>query len=441
MSEWVETRDSDTLIRLPYGQGQMEARVPTANLLAVASPAVVLPHRDADTIVRDALRNPVGSAPFRERIRPGQKLLVLVDDLTRPTPVEFILPILFEELEVEERGIEVTILIALGTHRKMTPAEIERKVGKEIAARYTVLNHEWEDENALVDLGATANGTPIRVNRLVMQADLCLGISNIVPHNLAGWSGGAKIVQPGVCGKETTYRTHLLAARCPNLNFGRLDNPVRAEIEQVVTKVPLHGSINTVLGHHTEIIGITAGEPHASHRQAVALAEKIWQVPVPGLADIVIASSYPADIDFWQANKGLFAAEHVVKRGGDIILVTPCPERLSSQAEHVETLEALQGIPSRELYHCAVARGIEDFAALCVSDIAARCNELGWVTVISDGLTDHDLAVLGFARAANVEQALGRALERQGPNATIVVITHGGETSPVIQTGLASVEM
>ncbi len=434
MNEGGQARRADTLIHLPYGEQVVQLRVPSANLLAVASPPTVEPRQDAESIVREALRRPVGGPPLRELVQCGQDLVILVDDLTRPTPIDFLLPIVLDELEAEARHLHVTILVALGTHRKMTPAEIEKKVGKDMVARYPVLNHEWEDERALVDLGVTPNGTPIKVNRLVMESDVCIGISNIVPHNLAGWSGGAKIVQPGICGKETTYRTHLLAARCPTTNFGKLDNPVRAEIEQVVHQVPLHASINTVLGQHGEIVAVVAGEPHRSHRQAVALAEKIWQVAVPGLADIVIVSSHPADIDFWQANKGLYAAEHVVKRGGDIILLTPCPERLSSQAEHVEALAALQGIASRCLYHEAVKRGIEDYAALCVSDIAARCSELGWVTVVSDGLTVEDVRVLGFERAPDLEHALARAFTRQGANASIIAITHGGETLPVVRT-------
>ena len=135
---------------------------------------------------------------------------------------------------------------------------------------------------------------------------------------------------------------------------------------------------------------------------------------MPGLADIVVASSHSADIDFWQANKGLYAAERVVKRGGDIILLTPCPEGLSSQREHVATMEALQGIPSRDLFHEARRRGIHDYAALTVSNIAACCRELAWVTVVSDGLTEGEVSVLGLDRAASVEEALERALRRQG---------------------------
>jgi nickel-dependent lactate racemase len=426
-----------TTISLPYGSQVVRVKLPSANLIAVANPREVPLQADLVTQVKQALRNPVGSEPFSELLKGGENLLLLVDDVTRPTPVDRILPVLLEELEVERKKVKVTILIALGTHRKMTQEEILGKVGSQIVASYPVLNHEWDDESALVDLGVTPNGTPIKVNRLIQEADMCLGMGIIVPHNLAGWSGGGKIVQPGICGKETTYHTHLLAARSPSSNMGKLMNPVRAEIEKVARQTKLTGVINTILDRHGSVVYVVGGASQATHRRGVELARSIWEVPVPGLADIVLVSSYPADIDFWQANKGLYAAEQIVKRGGDIILVTSCPEGLSSQREHVATLEALANIPSRELYHEAQRKGIKDYAALTVSNIAACCCELAWVTVVSDGLAPGEIKLLGFDQAASVEEALGRALRRQGGMASLVVLTHGGETLPVLSEGHA----
>ena len=422
-----------TTIPLPYGNRVVDVKVPSSNLLAVASPKEVAAQSNLATQLRQAMRDPIDSEPLSASLKGGENLLLLIDDITRPTPVEKILPVLLDELEVERKNVEVTILIALGTHRKMTQEEIERRVGHEILTSYPVLNHQWDDEGALVDLGVTPNGTPIKVNRLIQEADLCLGISIIVPHNLAGWSGGGKIVQPGICGKETTYRTHLLAARSPTSNMGKLVNPVRAEIEMVARKTKLKGVVNTILDQHGSVAHVVAGESQATHRRGVELARPIWEVPIPGLADIVIVSSYPADIDFWQANKGLYAAEQTVKRGGDIILLTPCPEGLSSQKEHVATLEALAGIPSRSQFHEARRQGIHDYAALTVSNIAACCRELAWVTVVSDGLREDEVGVLGLDRAVSVEEALERALKRQGNDASIVVLTHGGETLPVLK--------
>jgi nickel-dependent lactate racemase len=422
-------------ISMPYGSGALDIKLPRNNVLAVAGPKEVTLQTDVAALVRQALRCPIDGCAFSSLLRGGENLLLLVDDNTRPTPLGEILPVLLEELGVERKGVEVAILIALGTHRRMTEEEIERKIGPETLALYPVLNHEWDDERALVDLGTTRNGTPIKVNRLIEETDLCLGIGNIVPHNLAGWSGGGKIVQPGICGKETTSLTHLLAARCPTTNLGELVNPVRAEIEEVAERTKLNGVVNTVLDKHGSVVHVVAGGSRAAHRRGVELARTIWEIPVPGLADIVVVSSYPADIDFWQANKALYAAERIVRRGGDIILLTPCPEGLSSQKEHLWTMEALQGIPSRRLFHEARRRGLDDYAALTVSDIAARCRELAWVTVVSDSLTEDDVAVLGLGHAETVQDALERALKRQGDEASIIALTHGGETLPVVRGG------
>lgn len=423
-----------TTISLPYGSESLAVPLPSRNLLAVADLQPAAVEADLSSLLRAAVRNPINSPPFADLLTESAHLLLLVDDVTRPTPARDILPILLDELEVERKRIKVTLLIALGTHRPMTQVEIDQKIGSEISRRYPVINHEWDNEAALLDLGVTANGTPIKVNRLIQEADVCLGLGLITPHNLAGWSGGGKIVQPGICGKETTYRTHLLAARCPTSNLGKLANPVRAELELVARQTRLSGVINVILDGQGRVTHVVAGESQASHRQGVELARPIYEVPVPALADIVLASSYPADIDFWQANKGLYAAEQIVKRGGDIILVTPCPEGISSQREHVETMAALAGKPSRTLYHEAVRLGLGDYAALTVSDTVARCQELAWVTIVSDGLSEEDFRILGTGRAATVEQALATALERQGPQATIVVLPHAGECLPVVRT-------
>ena len=418
-------------ISLPCGNETLELELPAPNLIKVASPTDVSPRADCDTLVREALRLPAGAGPLATCIQQGQKLLILVDDNTRPTPVAEVLPPLLAELEVERKRVEVTILIALGTHRAMTHEEIVAKLGPGIVARYPVVNHDWASPD-LVNLGTTPNGTPISVNRLIVDTDVCIGVGNIVPHNIAGWSGGGKIVQPGICGRDTTNATHLLAARCPSSNLGKVMNPVRAEIEAVAKRTRMRHVVNTILDRHGRVVDVVAGETQAAYLQGVELARRVWEIPIPRLADIVLVSSHPADIDFWQANKGLYTAERIVKRGGDIILVTPCPEGISSQSEHVAAIAALRGLPSRELYHASLRLGVDDYAALALSDACARCTELAWVTVVSRGLTAEQVGILGLEPADSVEAALARAWRRQGADASIVVLTHGGESLPVI---------
>ena len=423
-------------IDLPYGRERRRLRVPRENLLAVVEPAEVPPAADPPAAVRQALREPLGAPPLAEQVKPGQRILILVDDNTRPTPQAQILPPLLEEITQAAPQVEVRILIACGTHRPMTDEEIRRKVGDAVAARYPVLNHRWADEANLVDLGVTPKGTPIKVNRLLVESDLVLAVGGTVPHCLAGWAGGAKIIQPGVCGQDTTNMTHALNMVSPMPHLGRLDNPMRQEIDEIVKRVPLHLMVNAVLDRHGRIVHIVAGEAHRSHRRSVELARAIWEVPVPGLGDIVVVSSYPSDMDYWQGIKGLFAAELIVKRGGDILLATPCPERISANAEHAGTMTALAGLPSKRMRHEAASRGLDDLAGVNTAVVAARINELAWVSVYSEGLSDEDLQVLGHERAPDLQAGLERAFQRQGRGAKIVVITHGGETYPVLAGAL-----
>jgi lactate racemase len=421
-------------VTLPYGQSSCTFQLPERNLLAIVEPADVAGVADTTAETLQALRQPVASRPLRELVVRGTKVLIIVDDFTRPTPAQRILPSLLTELDAKANKLDVTILIAAGTHRPMTDSEIAAKVGADVMANYPVLNHDAYNDAELVNVGRTKNGTPIKLNHLVTEADLVIGISNVVPHNLAGWSGGAKIIQPGVCGAETTNLTHAIAMMSPVPHVGRLDNPLRVEIEAVVEFAHLNFfSINVVLNRHWDVVKIVAGQPTLSHRQAVEASERVWIVPIPAMPDIIVCSSYPSDVDFWQGAKGLYACEPVIKRGGDIIMASPCPERIAVH-EHTETVRRLKGLASRVARHEAARRGMSDLAGVNVSVFMARLNELAWVSIYSEGLTDEDLDMLGCARAHSMQQAVDAALERQGPAAQVAVITHGGETCPVLRT-------
>ena len=423
--------EENAIIELPYGSEMVSLSVPHRNLLEVLEPGDAAGVRTPAEMMRQALRSPVGKPPLRDLVRAGQRVLVLVDDNTRPTPVYQVLPALLEELEVERNALQVRFLIATGTHRPLTQEETVRKVGAEVAHRYEVINHRWSDAETLVDLGRTVNGTPIKVNRLLVESDLVISIGTTVPHCLAGWAGGAKMIQPGVSGEDTTNHTHALCMMSPMPHLGRLDNPLRLEIEQIVRSVRLDMAVCCVLNRRSEFVHIVAGDSLAAHRRSVELARPIWVRPVRALADIVVVSSYPSDIDYWQGIKGLFAAELIVKRGGDIVLASPCPEGIAGELEHERTIAALAGIPSREMRLRAREMGLSDLAGVNTAVVAARVNELAWVSVCTC-MSDGQLAVLGHSRANTVQEGLDRALARQGRDAKVLVITHGGDICPAL---------
>ena len=425
--------ETDVVLDLPFGDRLLRLSVPRSNLLSVMTPPDVTPAPDPAAEVRRALASPVGSPPLNEMLHGVQDILIVIDDKTRATPQAQVLPTLLHEIESGAVDAKVTFLIANGTHIPMTPEEIAQRVGADIARRYLFVNHDWRKVEDLVDLGTTPNGTPIHVNRLVTEADSVLAVGGVVPHPLAGWGGGAKMIQPGICGRETTTATHHLETVSPISHFGRLSNPMRLEIEEIVKKVPLHFMVNVVFDSKGRIVRVVAGDPIASHHAAVDTARSVWQVPVTELADIVVVSSYPADWDFWQAMKALYAAELVVKRGGDILLASPCPESYTLTEEHVETQARLRGLPAKLVLKEAMRLGITDGAGVNATTFMARIKELAFVQAFSPGITDYDMDILGLERATSIQDGLRRAFERQGAGARVTVITHGGDTLPVWQ--------
>lgn len=419
-------------IKLRYGEEFQTIEVPEQNLLGVVSPKTVDPG-DHVSMVNEALNNPIGSPRLGQLLHPGARITVLIDDNTRPTPAHLLLPLLMDRLRAA--GIaqkDITILIAGGTHRLMTQKEIEEKVGKGIMAGYRVVMHEWMNEDMLRMIGHTSTGIPVTVNKWVTEADFCIAVGDISPHPLAGWSGGGKMVEPGACGEATTGAVHIGHTFYPSMTFlGIEDCPNRLEIERVAKKAGLKFILNTVLDAEHNLVSVFAGDPVKAHRAGVKAARNIWCAPVSGLADIVVASSYPADHDFWQAEKTMPFMASVVKRGGDIILLTPCPGGISEEPNHREMILKYSRFPSREGLVRAMAAHEWDLAAVNVAVHVAMWRELADVTIVSDGITRADCEAMEVNHASNVNEIFQTVLQKKGPDSKVLVLTHGPKVVPV----------
>jgi nickel-dependent lactate racemase len=411
-----------------YGRDDIKMDVPAKNLFFAAGLPATHVANDFDATIRRALAEPVGSEPLAMLAGGQTRVVVVVDDLTRPTPAHLILPRVVEELA--EAGVpqETTeVLIATGTHRPMNREEIERKIGREIAARFRVLNHDHRDLDNLVDLGTTPSGIPITVNRRVAEADLVIGIGNVVPHRYCGWAGGSKIIQPGVSSEATTAATHLMITKDPGARLGQVENRVRQEIEAVGDRVSLRFIVNTILDRNGDLVDVVAGDPRKAFREAVHRASPIYTVPIPGRADVVFASAYPNDLNFWQAGKALYAADAAVRPGGIIVLVSPCSEGIGEHREFRDLLvhdyETLDHLIRRD--------GVEDrigaAAALAVTLVRANAD----VWLVAEGVTAEDARRMSMRRFETVDDALAEALRVRGDNVRIAVLNEAAEIAPV----------
>jgi nickel-dependent lactate racemase len=407
--------------------------VPDQNLLGIFSPSTVEIEKSEDEIIERAFLNPIGSSPLHEILEWCQDVLILVDDYTRTTPTQKILPRLMKELErggIKREGIR--FLIASGTHRPMAEEEIIKKLGENVPRQYAILSHHWWDSSQMVYLGETPSGIPIHINRVVEEVDLIIGVGQIVPHRVSGFSGGGNIIQPGICGEETTGKTHWLSAQFDGWEIlGRITNPVKKEIERVAEKAGLEWIINTIQDGTGRLVGVVAGDPVHAYREGASQSREVYQSELPEEADIVVADSHPYDSELWLAAKGIYAAELAVKKGGIVILVTSCPEGIS--VSHPEVLEL--GYQTFDEIDQKVRQGkIKKLtAAAHLVHVGRVIKERAKGILVSPGISKEETEKLGFIYAREPQEALDIAFSHLSRDAKVAVLQRGGEILPVIK--------
>jgi nickel-dependent lactate racemase len=408
--------------------------VPEKNLIGIYEPAAAPSGDDSGVeIVKQALLTPLGTERLSEMVQPESRILILVDDNTRTTPTDLIIPEVIEELCAGgAQDSNIRFMIALGTHRPMTMEEKVHKYGKAIVEKYEFLDHLWEDTENLVRLPDTENGTEIWLNRALFDADIVIGIGHITPHRVAGFSGGAKIIQPGVSGGITTGQTHWLSAFFSGEEImGKVDNPVRREMNEVARAAGLSFIVNVILDKDENIYSCFCGDLEEAHRKGCEDARKVFGVYLDQPADIVIAESYPADLELWQAAKGLYAEDLAMKDGGISILVTPCREGVCFG--HGDLAEL--GYHPLEVLKEMVDKGEVTDLTLAAHSVhgGGIIKERGRGILVSPGIDRETTEKLGFIWAATPQEALEKAFEIMGPDASVAVLRSAGDLLPIIR--------
>jgi nickel-dependent lactate racemase len=417
-------------IFLPYGNDAVSVEVLPGNLIGVFSPKDIPAVASVSKEIARALRSPIGAAPLREAAMCARSAVIVCDDNTRLTPAAAIVPAILNELNAGGvRDSQVTVIIALGTHRPMTEVEIRSKFGDDVLRRVAVKNHCATNPRLLVDLGTTPDGSRVQINREVYEADFKIGVGSIVPHHIPGFAGGAKIVQPGVCGEQTTADTHLLSVQAPRSWLGVEDNPVRKELNRIARQVGMNLLCNTVLNRTGGVVGAFYGDLESAFHEGVRLSKEVYCVEISEPADIVVASSHPCDLEFWQAHKTIYPSDLAIKPGGTIILVTPCPEGVA--VTHPEIL-GYTGLSAECLRQKVQRKEIADEVAAALAIAWAQVKERENVCLVSDGITAEEAGALGFRRFENLQAAFDAALQRHGPGARVTVLTHAPDMLPLI---------
>jgi nickel-dependent lactate racemase len=400
------------------------------NLLAMAEPREVDAVQDIEAEVKRALDNPIGMEPL-SKIVPNlenKKTVILSEDQTRPTSVGSIAVPLMNELN--RLGIpdeDIQVIIARGTHRHPTEDEIRDKLGEEVLKRVKVSVHDADDQDNLVLVGTTSRGTPCWANRLVAEAGLKIGIGTCNPHYFAGYGGGPKMVLPGISGRETVKKNHVLLGEPNSMQGIREGNPVWEDMLEAARIVGLDMKIDTVLNSQTEVYQVFAGDVEAEQEEAVEALLGIYGVTVPKMADITITSGYPLEIDLIQSGKAILLADAVTRPGGTIVLISACSDGAGPMM-----YETLSEKPKSEQVIEWIAEGKASTTGGPMASRLRRLLKAKTLLVVTDGLTAQQLQDMDMEHAASVEEAISRVSVRyESPD--VIVLPVGSSTFPYVE--------
>ncbi|HEY8455964.1 MAG TPA: nickel-dependent lactate racemase [Actinopolymorphaceae bacterium] len=419
-------------VRLAYGETGLDVRLP-ADRTTVVEPQYRPGVADPAAVLRQALRNPIAGPALRDVVRPGQSVAIAVCDNTRPQPRQLMVPAVLDEISDVVRLEDLTVLVATGTHRANTPAELQAMLGPDVCRAVRVVNHDARDDSTLVWCGRHGNDVPVWLNREWVEADVRITTGFVEPHFFAGFSGGPKLVAPGLAGLATTLVLHD-ARRIgdPKATWGVIHgNPVHDDVRAIAAATGVDFAFDVLLNREQQIVAAFAGELFAMHDAACAAAKELAMAPVTDPYDIVVTTNagYPLDQNLYQAVKGMSAAAEIVKPGGLIVCAAECRDGFP---DHGSYREVLTSAASPQALLDDIASRSETVPDQWQVQIQARIQSKARVMVHSSYLAPDDLRAAHLEPADDVEQVVADALAAAGDTARVCVLPEGPQTIPYL---------
>lgn len=414
-------------VRLAYGRDGLLVDLPD-DRTTVIEPTYVPGLPDAEGAVLTALRNPIGTPSLRQIIEPSQKVAISVCDITRPMPSKTLLPLLLGELR-HVPNENIAILIATGTHRGNSDAELAEMLGDEVVNNYEVVNHDGFDDGSLESIGTTASGIEVLLNRRWIQSDFRITTGFVEPHFFAGFSGGPKMVAPGLAGFPTIMRLHDAAMiGHPNSRFAVTEgNPIHDAIREIARMSRVDFSVDVTINREQRITSVYAGELFSVHSAACAVAQRLAMQPVAEPFDVVLTtnSGYPLDQNLYQAVKGMSAAAQIVKDGGKIICAAECSEGVPEHGQYREILASCSS--PAEVLGMIRQPGYERHDQW-QAQVQAQIQQKAAVYLKSGYLTAQQVKQAHLTAIEDIEGAIANF----GRDASICVLPEGPQTIPYI---------
>ena len=410
-------------IEFGYGKGIQEVEIPEENIIDILVQNEIKVEKTDEKEVKRALLNPIGSKRLKDLVKAGESIVIVTSDITRPLPTYKLMPALLEELTSGGVKLEdITLVFALGSHRKHTKEEMISLVGEEVAKKIKMIDSDMEN---YVHLGRTSRDTPVDIFTPVVNADRRICLGNIEYHYFAGYSGGSKAIMPGVSTKEAINVNHSLMVE-EGSYAGNLDgNPVREDIEEAALLCPIDFILNVVLDEKKAIIKAVAGHPVKAHRVGTDFLDTLYLKRIKERADIVLVSQggYPKDLNLYQTQKALDNAKHAVKKGGTIILIGACQEGLGNAVfeEWMTKTESSKDMIERIRENFVLGGHKAAAIALVLEDSE--------VYLVSEMEEDFVKSIF-FRPFKSVQKAYEEAINKQGQDATVILMQYGGSTLP-----------
>jgi lactate racemase len=425
-------------IEIAYGRETLQLTLPAGAEPTVIRKVVLPKLADSAAAIRDAFAHPIGSRPLRVLVRGRKSACILICDITRPVPNGLFLRPMIETMVAGGIPLDrITILVATGLHRPNKGEELAEVVGDPwVMQNVRVVNHFARNSHDHVDLGATrTRGTPVSINRILIDADLRIATGLVEPHFMAGWSGGRKVVAPGVAGHETIRTFHSarfmedpLAVQC-NL----VGNPLHEEQLEIVRMVGELYALNTVIDEDRDLVHVTFGEIIASHLAAVSFIEDAICIKVGRRFKTVITSSagYPLDKTYYQTVKGMVTPIDILEPGGTLIVASRCSEGFGS-AEFRQAQARLVELGPERFLATISAKSLAEIDEW-QTEMQLKPMRVGRIQLYTEGLDTEERRLTGVEIIPSVDAAIAESIARHGDGA-IAIIPEGPYVVPVHET-------
>jgi nickel-dependent lactate racemase len=419
-------------IKLGYGIKGLDIHLPDNLNVTVVEPNHIQAFENQAESVRNALHQPIAASPLRDSVKSSEKVAIVFNDITRPTPYKIILPVLLDELN-HVPDDHIILLNANGTHRSNTKQELREILGDEIMNRFQVFQNNALDPESHTFAGTTGSGNDIWLHKEYVESDIRILTGFIEPHFFAGFSGGGKACMPGLALLETILRNHSVK----NLDDSKATwgttsgNPVWEEIIEAASLITPTFLLNVTLNRDKKITGVFAGDLGESHKLGCAFAKQSAMITVKNHCDIVITcnSGYPLDLNLYQSIKGISAAAQILKERGSIIMAADCWDGIPDHSEYAKLL--LEAGDPEHLLQMIHSPGFS-MQDMWQAQIQALILQKANVYFYSKNLSDEQISEAMLRPCHSIEAMVNKLIQEYGREASICVLPEGPQSIPYI---------